>query len=228
VCSQFLLVFAVLAGAGLALYRSDAAALPAPPATGVQAATRRRAHIAGGFAVLFLLFVGQQGLWSIVMQSASARGFALGPIVWTICAAKLLGATAVLRGNIGEAKAPTGVDLAISGGLVAAGGLLMGVAPVIGVYIAGLVIWEVALNVLSARYQALLAFANPRAAGMWITASIFLGAASGHAVAPALAASGYFAAFMAFAVLSAAAPAAWAQRASRARTVEPSADVADA
>jgi hypothetical protein len=93
----------------------------------------------------------------------------------------------------------------------------MGVAASTAVYVTGLVLWEVALNVLSARYQALLACTNPRLAGMWITAGLFLGAASGHAVAPHLATSGHFAAFMAFSVLSALAPAAWATSTSRTR-----------
>lgn len=226
VCTQFALAFCALTSVGLLLYRSDAA-MPPVTAVGPAAAAHPPSNsILGGLVVLFALFVGQQGLWSLVMQSASAREIALGPVVWMICASKLLGAAAVLLGNIRQAKVPTATDLAVSGAIVALGGLCMGITASTVLYVAGLVLWEVALNVLSARFQALLACTNPRTAGMWITANMFLGAACGHALAPYSAASGQLASFIAFAVASALLPSAWA-RVSRMR--DPAVlDVADA
>jgi hypothetical protein len=216
VCLQFVLAFLALSAVGLLLYRSEAASGvsakgAAPPTSAV--------GIRGGLIVLFVLFVGQQGLGALLMQGASERALALDQIVWTMCASKLLGAAALLFGNPRNARAGV-VELLLSGVTVAVGALCIGVGASTVVYACGLVLWEVALNVLSARYQAFLAYTNPVAAGMWITAAIFLGAAAGHALGPNAAASGHLALFVGFAVLTALAPSAWAVFVSRPKPVK--------
>lgn len=216
ICTQFLIAFSLLSVAGLVLYRSEATAsrlLASQGAAATPAAAGRRG-VAAGLCVLFMLFVGQQGLWAVVMQTGSARGFALEGIVWMICLSKLLGAAAALHGNL-RATTPAPAELLASGALVAIGAAAMGAAASTVVYVLGLLVWEVALNVLSAHFQASIAYRNPITAGMWITAAIFLGAASGHALAPYAAAAGHMALFVGLAVLTALTPAIWAAVAGR-------------
>jgi hypothetical protein len=163
-----------------------------------------------GLGLLFLLFVGQQGLWAVVMQGASARGMALHQVVWVICASKLAGAAVVLAGVRKESGAPSARVLLISGAVVAAGGAAMGQGANLLFFGLGLFAWEVGLNVLSARYQAALAYQDPARAGMWITAGIFLGAAAGHALAPAAVAHGLVVAYSLAAAATALGPWGWA------------------
>jgi hypothetical protein len=47
------------------------------------------------------------------------------------------------------------------------------------VFMVGVLLWEISLNVLSARLQAAVVNDNPTQAGVWLTAAVFLGASVG-------------------------------------------------
>lgn len=77
-------------------------------------------------------------------------------------------------------------------------------------FFVGFLLWELALNVLSARLQSNVVAANPGNAGVWITCAILLGAATGPIVHGAAIGGGIAPAFIAYAALSGLFPFFWA------------------
>ncbi|MDO8778573.1 MAG: hypothetical protein Q7K57_59615 [Burkholderiaceae bacterium] len=174
--------FALIAGLGLFLYRTPplishtaiAAGGADPPASAVTRA---------GFLALFVLFVGQHGLWAFALQGAQQRGLALEQVMWAIALCKFAGAAFVLGSGRGWGQSEARPSVLLPALAVAGGGLVVVLSTQAGMFWVGLLFWEIGLNLLSARLQALVAQQDPRRAGMWMTSAIFLGAASGPALA---------------------------------------------
>lgn len=205
---QLALAFAAVAGAGLVFYRTPPVAPMAPVVKGAAAAAlsfKTRA----GFAVLFVLFVGQHGLWAFAVQGAQQRGLILGQLMWAIALCKFAGAAVVLASGWGWGQKQQNPSVLVPALAVAAGGACLTMTTQAGVFWTGLLFWEVGFGVLSARLQAILAQQDPRRAGMWMTSAIFLGAASGPALAGWTVGADLFHVFAVFGVATALVPCLW-------------------
>lgn len=162
---------------GLALYRSIAVTIEQP--TDVAKDNKPMQRKWSGLVVVFCFFVGQPGFWAYAMQSASQRGLDLKNAALVIAAAKIASAFILLYRS--KNNAPTtglGSQLAL-GSAIALSIFAMTYSTVVVLFFIGFLIWELALNVLSARLQGSVVSASPRHAGAWITAAIMLGAATG-------------------------------------------------
>ena len=215
---QLALAFGLLAVMGLALYRSPPPAQePVRAVSDAKSALPRpsaAAHSLGqisGLGVLFVLFVGQHGLWAFAAQNAQGRGVPLLHLAYAIAACKLVAGVVVLVSAFGSVRTQwsSSSSMLCSGVAVAMGIVGVGWAREFWAFWAGLFFWEVGFSVLSARLQALAAQDNPRVAGMWMTGAIFTGAATGPALGGWVVHAGYFGAYAVFAIVTALIPLAW-------------------
>jgi len=212
--SQVALIFAVLTIGGLIFYKEPpVAAAPQPQKT--QATVPR--HVSG-LAVLFLLFVGQPGFWAYAVQGAQQRGIVVEHIAYAIAFCKGISGLVLLAGALRESQQAKeglfwpglGVALGVAG---------MALSSDLLPFLLGMLVWELALNVLSVRFQAAVARENPTAASPWLAGAIFLGAATGPALHGLGIQTGTASAFVTYSCLSALLPFLWAQR--RPRKVVP-------
>lgn len=210
--AQLAFAFAVVAGVGLLLYRTPSVAPAVMP----------RGNVAGlpvgvkaGFLVLFVLFVGQHGLWAFAVKGAQQRGLVLENMMWAIALCKFAGAAVVLGSGWSGAKTSARPPVLVPAIAVAGGGACVAMSTQAPVFWAGLLFWEVGMNVLSARLQAILAQQSPRSAGMWMTSAIFLGAAGGPALAGWTVSVELFGVFAMFGVATALVPWLWTLALSR-------------
>jgi hypothetical protein len=211
VIALYMILTTIVGAAGLALLgrperMADGASAdqpkrspPARPASGA---------LIAGLVVLFCLFAGQHGLWAYAVKGANERGLAVAQLLWAMVASKMAGAIVVFA-SVRGAPAAAGDSMRGAGAAVALGGAIVAFTADAALYWAGLLLWEVGLNVLSARFQTAIAQRDPQRGGKWITAAIFLGAALGPAIAGASHGAGAFAVFAAFAVMTALAPPVW-------------------
>ncbi|MDM0078826.1 hypothetical protein QTH90_30775 [Variovorax sp. J2P1-59] len=203
------ITFLAVCGCGLALIRTA----PAVPRKAVGTPGRDRSSMqraASGLAATFLLFVGQPGFWAYTMFIAVQKGLAIGGIVWAIALAKL--ASGILLFHISSkppSKKPATALLALGGAGCAAAIAVVFNAPSVVVFFAGIIVWEVSLNVMSARFQAEVVIVAPQVAGPWLTAAIMLGAATGPVVHGAAIQASRGAIFIAYSCLSALVPLIW-------------------
>lgn len=165
-----------------------------------------------GLLVVFAFFAGQPGFWAYAMQSASQRGLDLHDAAMVIAASKVISAMVLLYGSKSKSS-PSGLaGLLVLGCAVAAGILAMTYSAVVAAFFLGFLIWELALNVLSARLQGLVVAASPGHAGIWITGAIQLGAATGPILHGAAIGINVEVVFIAYAATSAFFPLVWAAR----------------
>lgn len=205
---QLAVVFAVIAGAGLLLYRTPTAV--SGDGGGARAASLPWSMPAlAGFVVLFILFVGQHGLWAFALKGAEQRGLILGEVTWAIAACKFAGGAWVLGAAWRQRRNAERPSLLASSLAVALGGTCVALAMEVSLFWVGLLLWEIGINELSARVQAILALQDARRAGMWIASAIFLGAASGPALAGWATGAGLFPFYVAFGAASAIIPLLW-------------------
>lgn len=205
---QLGIVFLAVTGAGLALYRAPAGevaairvAVPAAPAT-------MRPDRLFGLGVVFLLFVGQPGFWAYAVQSVQQRGVVLEHLAYAIAFCKTAAGLVLLVGTLRAADKPRD-GLLFPGLVVALGVFGMATTSDAPQFLVSLLLWEIGVNVLSARLQAAVVQDNPATAGPWLVGALFLGAATGpllhglaiHAHVPE--------AFAVYAGLSALFPVAW-------------------
>ena len=211
----YLVLTAIVGGVGLALLAGKARGSNPVGANATDhssPAPRASAMLLAGLGMLFCLFVGQHGLWAFAVKGASARGLPVAQLLWAVALCKMGGA-AVVFATARTGLGTPGASMRWPGAAVAAGGAIIAFTGEMVSYWLGLLLWEIGLNVLSARLQAALAQQDPQRAGMWITAAIFLGAAAGPALAGVALGAGAFGPFAVFAVATALAPAVWASRA---------------
>ena len=200
--------FALFAGVGLFLYRTP----PLIPHVAVVeggSAPSVSTIACAGFLALFVLFVGQHGLWAFAVQGAQQRGLAVEQVMWAIAFCKFAGAAFVLASGWGWGQREARPSVLLPALSVAGGGLVVILSTQASMFWAGLLFWEVGLNLLSARLQALVAQQDPRRAGMWMTSAIFLGAASGPALAGLAIGMGQFHLFTLFGAATGLVPYIW-------------------
>lgn len=200
--------FLVMALLGACLYANQSP----PTASSATSSGATSLSISGdlsGLFVVFLFFVGQPGFWAYSMQSAAARGLELQYAAWVMAAVKIVSALTLLRrptsGDLGSSLA----NLLASGVSIGGGIYLMSSANTVVTFFIGFLLWEVALNLVSARLQGLVVAANPMVAGAWITGAMLLGAATGPVVHGAMIAWGAELTFLSYSALSGLFPLMW-------------------
>lgn len=199
--------FGLAACVGLSLYRT----IPVPPPVtsgGAAAASTRRSW--SGLAVVFAFFAGQPGFWAYAMQSASQRSLDLRDAAFVIAAAKIISALVLVYSSRKSSQASGLRGLVGLGCALAAGIFVMTYSGAVAAFFIGFLLWELALNVLSARLQGIVVAASPGHAGVWITGAILLGAATGPIVHGAAIGGGIAPAFIAYAAVSGLFPFLWA------------------
>jgi hypothetical protein len=214
--AQLAMAFAVVAGVGLVLYRTPQAVVARSRYGGPQ---RLSPGALAGFIVLFIVFVGQHGLWAFALKGAQQRGLAVDSAMWAIVLCKFAAAAVVLT-SVWKAGAGT-PSLFLPSAAVAAGGTAVAMANEVAALWVGLLVWEVGMNVLSARLQAVLAQQNAQRAGMWMSSAILLGAASGPALAGWATSVGMFGWFAVFGVATGLVPCLWALALARLQPATP-------
>jgi hypothetical protein len=167
--------FALAACFGLALYRN----LPAMQSVAIGSAVNPTLRIWSGLIVVFCFFVGQPGFLAYAMQSASQRGLNLKDAAFVIAASKIASALILIYLNKKGASVKGLGGLFGLGCAVAIGIFVMTYSKAVIAFFIGFLVWELALNLLSARLQGIVVAANPSHAGAWITGAILLGAATG-------------------------------------------------
>jgi hypothetical protein len=203
---QLGLIFTVLTIGGLIFYKEPAQATPSPQQQQAQRALPR--HISG-LAVIFLLFVGQPGFWAYAVQGAQQRGIGVDHVAYAIALCKGISGVVLLVGALRKQEHPK-EGLLWPGVGVAFGVAGMAFSRDIASFLVGVLVWELALNILSVRLQAAVVRENPTAAGPWLAGAIFLGAATGPAL-HGLAIQGSTAmVFVAYSCLSGLLPFIWA------------------
>lgn len=162
-----------------------------------------------GLIALFILFVGQTGFLAYVVQGAVDRGMTLADSTWAIATMKILaGVWLVIVANLRlqTEKKPRFFEF---GALLAIGVAIASYTVVPVIFFLSLLSFEIAFNTLSARFQAKVADTNRLLAGLWLTATILLGAACGPPLHGAAIDAGLTYYFLLLAICSAAIPAIW-------------------
>lgn len=205
---QLGVVFLVITGVGLALYRTPSVAQPVPPSVAGPAKAAVRPDRLIGLVVIFLLFVGQPGFWAYAVQNVQQRDVVLDHLAYAIAFCKTAAGLVLLVGVMRPPdKAKDG--LFYPGLVVALGVVGMATAGDAVSFVLSLLLWELGLNVLSARLQAAVVQDNPATAGPWLVGAVFLGAATGPLLHGFAIQAQVPMVFAAYACLSALIPVAW-------------------
>lgn len=205
---QLGIVFLVITGAGLVLYRTPFVASPvrAPVAGPEQPAARPDRLL--GLVVIFLLFVGQPGFLAYAVQNVQQRGVVLDHLAYAIAFCKTV-AGLVLLASVMRPPDKAKDDMFFPGLVVAVGVMGMAMTSDAVSFMLSLLLWELGLNVLSARLQAAVVQDNPATAGPWLVGALFLGAAAGPLLHGLAIQAQVPMVFAVYASLSALIPAAW-------------------
>jgi hypothetical protein len=205
---QLGLVFLAITGAGLALYRTPALTPMGTPAVPGLAKPVVRPDRLLGLVVIFLLFVGQPGFLAYAVQNVQQRGVVLEHLAYAIALCKLA-AGLVLLVTVMRPPDQAKDGLLFPGLVVAVGVLGMAMTSDALSFMLSLLLWELGLNVLSARLQAAVVQDNPGTAGPWLVGAIFLGAAAGPVLHGLAIQARVPMVFAVYASLSALIPVAW-------------------
>jgi hypothetical protein len=177
-----------------------------PLAAPVRSAIARATPSWPGLLVVFVLFVGQIGFLTYVVQEARTG---IESAAWVLGAVKLAAGVVLLVWALRQAEGAQGLL-----GL----GLVLGVCVVLASVVQGVVLlliallaFEISFNILSATLQARVVTTAALNARLWLTAAISLGAAIGPPLRGLLIADGLDAWFVALAAGTALAPAAWSR-----------------
>ena len=135
----------------------------------------------------------------------------------SISLCKFAACAALLTRNFGLSRRWPDPTLRIGGLALAMSASVVIATSTSGLLLLGLLVWQIALNVMSARFQADVVSADPVNAGAWITGAILLGSATGYVLRGAAMAVGPDWAFQAFIVVSCFLPAVWKRVAGRPR-----------
>jgi hypothetical protein len=199
--------FALLTGLGLALYRRPELADVSVPA---RLGGRRNGSPLAGLVVVFLLFVGQPGFWAFAVQSVHQRGVVVEDVAYAIAFCKMAAGVVLFGLTVLAPAHPGRLNLMWPGIGVAAGVTGMALAPGAFLFLGAMLLWELGLNILSARLQATVVRDNPASAGAWLTGAALLGAATGPLLHGMAIEGGMDQAFIVYACASAILPFAWA------------------
>jgi hypothetical protein len=193
----------VLGALGTMLYR--------PPAT----AGGRAADVlgAGGhwpaLSLVFIVFAAQPGFWAYAVEEGQRRGLEMAGMAYAVAACKVVAALGLwvnIHRPHGSAQ-----GMLWPGVLLAAGVLVIVNATGTGVFMAGALLREVGVTLLSVRFQAAVVAKAGPASGPWLAATIFAGAAAGPLAHGWALEAGYPLWFTGFACVAALVPFAWHQ-----------------
>lgn len=162
-----------------------------------------------GLAIIFGLFLGQQGFWAYAVETVKLRGVDIAHLAYAIAASKIMAAGLLYLNAKRPLTSLLPAKFSLPGIGLACAVLLMAGAQHAFVFMLGVLLWEIALNILSARTQAAVVKNNPQFGGGWLTAAVFLGAALGPALHGLLLQAQLGLIFWLFASLSALLPFAW-------------------
>lgn len=165
-----------------------------------------------GLISLNILFVGQGGFLAYVIYRASDRGMTLADTTWAIVAMKIVAGVWLASAANFKLRTKQQDRLLEFGVLLAIGVATASYTRDPTIFFLSLLIFEIAFNTLSARFQARIAELNRHLAGQWLTAAVLLGAACGpplHGVALTTDLAFYF---LLLSVCSAILPAIWARK----------------
>jgi hypothetical protein len=169
-----------------------------------------------GLLVVLVLFVGQIGFLSYVVQEARTG---IESAAWVLGAVKIAAGGVLLVWALRQAEDARGL-LGLGAALAACVVLASAVQGVV-LLVAALLAFEISFNILSARLQARVVTTGPLHARLWLTAAISLGAAIGPPLRGVLIADGLDAWFVALAAGTALAPALWSCLRSTSTTAPP-------
>lgn len=205
----YLVLTALVGACGLSLLATpDEGQSPPSGTAGVGTPRGADLKLQVGLAMLFCLFVGQHGLAAFALKGASQRDLPVDQLLWALALCKMVGAAMVFAtARTGPASASASTRW--PGLCVALGATVVSFTGYVPLFWIALLLWEIGLNILSARFQAALAYHDPIRAGKWITAMIFLGSATGPAAGGAAYGGRAFMVFAGLAALTALAPSAW-------------------
>lgn len=176
---------------------------PAAPSV----AEGRRVWIA--LFVLALFFAGQPGFTAYSAHLAASNGLVLADLPWLFAASKGAAAFVLLAAARRPASQAPGRWLSC---LLALAILGLATAGSHAAFLAALLAWEVAVNLQSTRYQALVLRQFPAQGGRWLMAAIACGAAVGPVVHGALLDRGLGTCFLVFSLATAFIPVCWSWR----------------
>ena len=193
--------FATVLLLALVLYGAGATLAPAKE--------RPAGKPAGSLAlgVLYLLFAGQIGFWAFAAQNSPSLGMAMPEMLLSLAACKIVAAAVMFPLAYRERSRAMSGGFLLPGVVLAAGLLLAAGAQLPTAFVAGILLWEIGFNVLSARLQTKAVQIDRWYSGAWLTAAIFLGAATGPVLQGHAVAGGLQNVFIGFAVASALFPA---------------------
>jgi hypothetical protein len=157
-----------------------------------------------GLLVVLVLFVGQIGFLSYVVQEARTG---IESATWVLGAVKVAAGGVLLVWALRQAedaRGLLGLGVALAACLV-----LASTVPGVVLLVVALLAFEISFNILSARLQARVVTTGALHARLWLTAAISLGAAVGPPVRGVFIAGGADAWFVALAAATALAPALW-------------------
>lgn len=221
---QLSVVFAVLTLLGLWLYEAPSPVATASPQATTKSPLAMTVPQRGrwyGLVVMFILFVGQPGFWAYAVQNVQQRGVSLAHVAYAIAICKIAAGLWLYFNSKHRAKASarpaTPTDLLAPGLVLVVALLCMALANAAYVFMLGVLLWELSLNMLSARLQAAVVNDNPGQAGVWLTAAVFLGASTGPALHGLALWFDAGAVFVAYACVSALIPFAWLRFKAKAR-----------
>lgn len=154
----------------------------------------------------------QPGFWAYAVQGAQQRGVVVDHVAYAIAFCKAVSGVVLLAGVLRKQEKTKeglfwpGVGLGVAG---------MAISRDVATFFLGVLVWELALNILSVRSQARVVRENPAAAGPWIAGAVFLGAATGPALHGLGIQTGTAFVFVAHSCLCGLFPFLWAQQRSR-------------
>ena len=180
------------------------ACMRAPVAASVRPAVSRAPPGWPGLLVVFVLFVGQIGFLSYVVQEARTG---IDAAAWVLGAVKVAAGGVLLVWALRQAEDARG--LLGLGVALAACVVLASVVEGVVLLVVALLAFEISFNILSVALQARVVTTGALNARLWLTAAISLGAAVGPPLRGVFIAGGLDAWFVALAAATALAPALW-------------------
>lgn len=203
-----LILFAMLA-LGLWLYRpnpSGESASDIVPTGGCKTITLPQL---AGLMVVFVLFAGQVGFLSYVMEIGLKQDIAADKLVLAFTAMKFVAGIALFYVIALRREQPKGAPITLAGLALMASIVSISYGGGIAWFLGGLLVFELALNILSSRLQATVVSLDTEIGGRWVTLAILGGAAVGPPLNGLAISSGLTGVFVAFSVLTVALALVW-------------------
>jgi hypothetical protein len=196
---------AYLAAIVVTLLVVGGACMRAPVAAHVRPAVSQAPPSWPGLLAVFVLFVGQIGFLSYVVQEARTG---VESAAWVLGAVKLAAGGVLL---VWALRQTGGRNLLGLGAMLGACVALASAVEGIVLLVVALLAFEISFNILSARLQARVVTTGALNARLWLTGAISLGAAIGPPLRGMFIAGGLDAWFVALAAGTALAPALWSR-----------------